>query len=79
MILKNKLFFVFCLVLSTISAEKITVMTNSTKENHKTARQTIVYEKIQTEDPSVSAKFQTGNARFGVWWQTTNDIWSEEF
>ena len=49
-------------------------MKKSTKENDETAQQTIVYEKIRTEDPSVTAKFQTCNARFGVGRQSQNNV-----
>ena len=68
MSLKNKLFFVFCLFLITINAEK-TVITKSTKENDETGQQN-----IQSDDPTVSAKFQTGNARFGVGCQHHNNV-----
>ncbi len=60
--LNTILHFAFILVMTTVTVDTI-VPKDSTKENDETL-QTIIYEKIHTEDPTTSTKFQTSNARF---------------
>ncbi len=61
MILNRMLYFVFISVITTVTVETV-VTNNSTKENDEKLQPT--HEKIHTEDPAISSKFQTGNARF---------------